>query len=631
MRILSWNINGIRTIPQYHPWNTFKSCEGILSEIGADIICFQEMKSSRAALPRDVALPGPFDSFFSFPASKAGYSGVAVYTDSRKFLPLKAEEGLSGKLQPKPSLSSDERVSPSYPAAHHIDAFPDESSDVPSSFDVLDAEGRALVVDFGLFVLINVYCPNETSDARLSFKMNYHLMLQERVRKLVEEEHREVIVLGDMNICATPLDHPEGHLASYAATFYDHPARAWFQTWLDPNGPMIDVVRTFWPERKGLFTCWNTKLSARETNYGTRVDYILVTRGLLPWVAHGDIQPSVKGSDHCPIYIDLHDEIVSESGAMITLRDAMKQESKEREPPRIAAKFWEEFSGKQTVLSSFFGKRGSVKREASSSSLQPSSKAPTDRTSSELPSPIPSSTPPILPPSSSPPQPPQEQNYHAAAPQPPSKSPLKASSSRPSTSTAKRKPSEISAPASKKKKKASSGQATIAAFFSKPVASKPPQVIDIDDDDTAPTGAGPSISASRAAGPTLTQVDADYRLACSLAAAQDATSILSQGELDCSAPPSSQTQSRSAWSSLFAPLQPPKCTVHDEPARLYTVNKQGPNKGKTFFLCSRPVGPGYDKGKNERLREEVDPRYRCNYFKWASEVKREALQKSSSS
>ena len=214
-----------------------------------------EMKSSRAALPRDVALPGPYHSFFSFPVAKGGYSGVAVYVDSRKVTPLKAEEGLSGRLQPKPPLSEAERISPSYPFPHDIDLYADEDGEIPSSFDALDAEGRGLVIDFGLFVLINVYCPNETSDARLSFKMNYHLMLQERVRKLVEEEHREVIVVGDINICATPADHCDGHLPSNSATFYDHPARAWFHRWLSPNGPMVDIVRQFHPARKGMFTC----------------------------------------------------------------------------------------------------------------------------------------------------------------------------------------------------------------------------------------------------------------------------------------------------------------------------------------------------------------------------------------
>lgn len=213
------------------------------------------MKSSRAGLSCDVATPPKYTTFFSFPLTKGGYSGVAVYAKTAVAPPQKAEEGLSGKLQPKPPIPPEERVSPSYPNPDDIDAFPDGDGNTPSAFNTLDSEGRALVVDFGLFVLINVYCPNETSDARLPFKMNYHLLLQERVRKLVEEEHREVIVLGDVNISATPLDHCDGHLPSNASTFFEHPARAWLHKWLSPNGPMVDIVRDFWPERKGMYTC----------------------------------------------------------------------------------------------------------------------------------------------------------------------------------------------------------------------------------------------------------------------------------------------------------------------------------------------------------------------------------------
>lgn len=205
-------------------------------------------------IPRDVAIPDKYTSFFSFPTTKGGYSGVAVYTKSSTVVPLRAEEGLSGVLQPQPPLSSEERISSTYPSLSDIDAYPDEDGNTPANFDQLDSEGRGLVVDLGLFVLINVYCPNETSEARSSFKMNYHLLLQERVRKFITEG-REVIVLGDINVCATPLDHCDGHLPSNANTFWEHSARAWFHQWLHPLGPMVDVVRTFWPDRKGFFTC----------------------------------------------------------------------------------------------------------------------------------------------------------------------------------------------------------------------------------------------------------------------------------------------------------------------------------------------------------------------------------------
>lgn len=212
------------------------------------------MKSSRTAIGRDIALPDSFDSFFSFPASKGGYSGVAVYTDTRTATPLKAEEGLSGRLQLKPPLSPEERISMSYPAAHDLDLVPDADEQTPHDLLSLDLEGRALVLDFGLFVLINLYCPNQGSDTRFSYKMNYHLMLQERVRGLMAAG-RHVVVVGDLNVCAAPIDHCDGHLPSNLSTFWDHSARAWLRDWLAPRGPLIDVLRMFWPDRKGMYTC----------------------------------------------------------------------------------------------------------------------------------------------------------------------------------------------------------------------------------------------------------------------------------------------------------------------------------------------------------------------------------------
>ncbi|KAH9933485.1 Endonuclease/exonuclease/phosphatase [Fomitopsis serialis] len=530
MRIISWNINGIRTLPKYHPWNTFKTCEEILDALNADIICFQEMKSSRATLQRDAALPGQYHSFFSFPINKGGYSGVAVYTNSRRVTPLRAEEGLSGMLQPKPPLSEEERVSPSYPQPHHIDFYSDEQSDVP--------------LDFGLFVLINVYCPAETTETRLPFKMNFHLMLQERVRKLVEEEHREVMVLGDINVSATPLDHADGNLPSNAAK--------WMRKWLEPDGPMVDAIRPFWPDRKGMFTCWNTRLQARETNYGARIDYVLVTRGLLPWA-------SLKGSDHCPIYVDLHDELALDSGETVKLSDMMKQ-TEGMQPPRIAAKYWEELAGKQTMLSSFFGKRSAQSPAAETSPPSDAVMVPT----------------PSLPPS-------QSSSTMSTSALPAENNVTAAASSQGQSKAAQkrlphaRKPVDKSGNSSKKRKQDPS-QSNISSFFGKPSAStsKSPskEVIVVDDDEP-------------------------------------------------------RNPEQTAWAGLFAPLKPPNCSVHSEPAKLWTVNKPGPNKGKKFYLCSRPVGPGYDKGKGERLREEVNHEYRCNFFKWASEVKKEALTRQS--
>ena len=213
-----------------------------------------EMKSSRQAIGRNFALPDNYDAFLSFPSGKGkgGYSGVSVYT---KVTPRKAEEGLTGLLQPKPPLDSSERISSVYPRACDMTLMADEEGNTSPALDALDAEGRGLVVDFGSFVLINVYCPNLTSEERMAFKMNYHYLLQERVQQLIEVDHREVIVVGDINVTATPDDHCDGHLPSNEATFWDGPHRKWFREWLYPRGPMHDAIRSFWPDRKAMYTC----------------------------------------------------------------------------------------------------------------------------------------------------------------------------------------------------------------------------------------------------------------------------------------------------------------------------------------------------------------------------------------
>ena len=203
------------------------------------------------------AVPGKYYGFFSFPAAKTGYSGVAVYTKSTTVVPLRAEEGLSGCLQPKPPLSTSERVSASYPMVDNIDLMADEEGSLPNSLGELDKEGRALVLDFGLFVLINLYCVADAADTRYHYKMNYYYLIQERVRILVEEG-REVIVLGDLNSCPAPIDHCEGMMPKIKDSFFESPHRAWLRDWLAPNGLLVDTTRERWPGREGMFTCKST-------------------------------------------------------------------------------------------------------------------------------------------------------------------------------------------------------------------------------------------------------------------------------------------------------------------------------------------------------------------------------------
>ncbi|CAE7205079.1 unnamed protein product [Rhizoctonia solani] len=592
MRILSWNVNGIRTLSQYHPWYTLKTCEEMLKELGADIICFQEMKISRQLLTKTLAVPEDYDAVMSFPRNKNGYSGVAVYTNATKVVPLKAEEGLVGGYQQtsRVSLDAEERISQSYPQSSMLDLMPEEEGGVPTDLDVLDSEGRSLVVDFGLFVLINVYCPNLTSEERMAFKYNFHKVLEDRVRILIQEG-REVIVLGDLNVAAAPIDHCEGSLESKKNTFWEPPVRTWFREWLDPEGPMIDVVRSSWPDREKMFTCWDTRINARESNYGTRIDYILVTKGLLPWFKHGDIQPDIRGSDHCPVFIDFHDEITSPDGQVSRLVDVLggsDTSGQRRDPPPISTKFWSEFSGKQKLLSTFFAKKSS----------QPSAPSPVDSAQEVLPEretekdelscgePISTSSTQIRPPS-------------------PGKN-----ESQPPTGIDRRKrkairSSEESGSLGSKKSKKSQAvggvikQAKLSSFF-------------------AGSSQIESSTTQRSSSP-IELPDSEEEIEITRSTSE---LLLSGSNSSLSSQTKDPNLAKAAWSQIMRPIEPPKCSVHYVPTKELTV-KAGPNKGKKFFICSMPMGPGYDSGKSTRLREEVDPRYRCNYFKWASDVKRE--------
>ena len=222
-----------------------------------------EVKSARQVLPKQVSIPPSYDAFFSFPVKKTGYSGVVTYTRTNVVMPWKAEEGLTGLIQPRPALTSEERISRWDVYPPNLEEFSEETE-----FKELDGEGRAVLVDLGLFVLINVYCPNDAgSEEREKFKMDYHRLLETRVRTLIEEE-RQVMVVGDLNACASVEDHCEGQLMVERGLaeglqgeegFWGKDYRKWIRDWLvnddGSGGCMVDIVRKFWPDRKKMYTC----------------------------------------------------------------------------------------------------------------------------------------------------------------------------------------------------------------------------------------------------------------------------------------------------------------------------------------------------------------------------------------
>ncbi|KAK3839560.1 MAG: Endonuclease/exonuclease/phosphatase [Linnemannia elongata] len=700
MKFLTWNVNGIRTLTQYHPYcdDLHKNYKEILDYLGADIICLQETKISRSKLDTDIALVPGYDSYWSFHRTKSGYSGVVIYIKDHIKL-LGAEEGISGVLSgyiPAPALSVTNR---SFEVDDPVDfggdgdvddkhlsdstnemgvrrqlSFEQTVAETMTKFPELDNEGRGLILDFGFFVLFNLYCPNETDDQRRPFKMAYYHLLEARVRDLIARG-KEVIVMGDMNVIPTELDHcdPERWKKECGESEFGNTApRRWFNAFLaTQGGPLTDLYRVFHKDEKGAFTCWNTKINARPSNYGTRLDYILVTEKLLPWFSSCDRQPQIVGSDHCPVVAEMAAELVLDKEEEQSLTQEGQESSLQQLAPvkerkrvlqdildsyggttdhPLAARFFDEFSGKQQKLSAFFKKPASsttgslttgtltagAKSTTTTTSSVPSfldNKRPagsqTDEEDSNAPRKKPffasPSTTPTLP--STPPSPGPGSQTRTSTPDSIPK-PIIRSTAKPGSAATTKKSSTTAAKPS--------GQQTMLSFFGAPT-NKPVKEVTSNSyksPEQQQQDSGKVDGASQQSEPSPTAISSS--LESSIGSSQE---YLSLSTSTTTAVPSSSTFSpqdyadwipgsqdvlpfsingettTTKWQSLFTPKSIPKCKFHNQPCTEYTVNKKGPNKGRRFFLCSLPVGPNGD-------RIGQSPDHRCNYFEWLNPEKR---------
>jgi AP endonuclease 2 len=292
---------------------------------------------------------------------------------------------------------------------------------------------------------------------------------------------------------------------------------------------------------------------------------VLLTRGLIPWFKFGDIQPTIKGSDHCPIYVELHDEITSSiTGERMRLFE-QSYFDKVNVSPRLCAKNWPEFTKAQKLLSTFFGKKG-VETERTTLMLPDKQFQSLEddegkilSTTSSLP---PSSSQPVINPDISTDAKAGFKRKRGSQEIPKSsKSPiLRSSSSRskshlgqPSIVRFFRADNGIARTSSRKSLK--TGSITISQQ-SDPPSSQPTEILSSSEE------------------PDL---EADFKLARELA--DDAEEIL----------PTTNPEHKKSWSKFFIKHEPPKCTVHGEPCKELITTKPGPNKGKYFWICSRFV------------------------------------------
>ena len=249
MKLISWNVNGIRACIQ-------KGFIDIFNELDADIFCIQESKLSEGQLELDI--PGYYQ-YWNY-AKKKGYSGTAVFAKKE---PVNVTYGLG--------------------------------------IEEHDNEGRVITLEYEEFYLVTVYTPNsQTELKRLDYRMQWEDDFKTYLKKL--EENKPVIVCGDLNVAHEEIDLKNPKTNRMNAGFTDKERNK--MTALLNSG-FIDTFRYFYPDRTGIYSWWSYRFSARQKNVGWRIDYFLVSESLKDKLVSADIHTEIYGSDHCPVELDI--------------------------------------------------------------------------------------------------------------------------------------------------------------------------------------------------------------------------------------------------------------------------------------------------------------------------------------
>ena len=249
MKLISWNVNGLRAVVGKGFSDTFCSLD-------ADFFCLQETKMQAGQL--DLQFPS-YQSYWNY-AEKKGYSGTAIYT---KHTPLSVSYGIG--------------------------------------IDEHDKEGRVITLEMETFYLVNCYTPNSQDELRrLDYRMRWEDDFLRYLKQL--EEKKPVIVCGDLNVAHEEIDIKNPKTNHKSAGFTDEERHK--MTVLLENG-FIDTFRHFYPEKKDAYSWWSYRFHAREKNVGWRIDYFLTSEALRDRLIDAAIHPEIFGSDHCPIELIL--------------------------------------------------------------------------------------------------------------------------------------------------------------------------------------------------------------------------------------------------------------------------------------------------------------------------------------
>ncbi len=249
MKLISWNVNGIRACVN-------KGFEEFFKQIDADIFCIQETKCQ----PGQIALE--FEGYISYwnSAEKKGYSGTAIFTKQK---PINAQYGIG--------------------------------------IEEHDKEGRVITLEYENFYMVNIYTPNSKRELE---RLDYRQIWEDEIRKYILNlnNKKPVIMCGDLNVAHNEIDLKNPKTNKGNAGFTNEERNKMTELL---NSGFIDTYRYLYPKKEGAYSWWSYMGRAREKNVGWRIDYFIVSESIKDKIKEATIYPEVMGSDHCPVGLEI--------------------------------------------------------------------------------------------------------------------------------------------------------------------------------------------------------------------------------------------------------------------------------------------------------------------------------------
>lgn len=249
MKLISWNVNGIRACVN-------KGFKDFFNKIDADIFCIQETKCQKDQIDLE------FDGYTSFwnSAEKKGYSGTAIFTKQK---PITVKYGIG----------------------------------IPEH----DKEGRVITLEFESFYMVNIYTPNSKRELE---RLDYRQIWEDEIRKylLNLNKTKPVIMCGDLNVAHKEIDlkNPKTNKGNAGFTYEE---RNKLSELLDAG--FTDSFRQLYPDKENEYSWWSYMGHAREKNIGWRIDYFIVSNNIANKISDASIHQDIFGSDHCPVELDI--------------------------------------------------------------------------------------------------------------------------------------------------------------------------------------------------------------------------------------------------------------------------------------------------------------------------------------